>query len=358
MTMNGISRRTFVRSAALATGGLLAACSRTSKPTTPRRLVIDDPGGDWQKAAIEAYYRPFQVETGIEVIHSEGEAPPGKLKAVPAGGKVEWDLVVLPAYLATRAAKDGLVDSINLRDLNASSFIPGAVLPHFVGNDVVATVMAYDKRKWPPGTAPRTWDEFWNVKQFPGRRAFSGSGYGPLELAVLADGASPQRLYPLDVKRALRRMNAIKPHVSVWWTNGAQLTQLMTSGGVDLVMASNAMIQSAIDQAAPFAIEWNQGMYQTEGWVALKGAANRENAVTFLRFALRPDRQADFAKRLGGRGPVNRQALASIAPARAAQLPTAERNLSRMFPLDVEWVAQNLDQLQRQWTDWKAGRTA
>ncbi|MBI4420210.1 MAG: ABC transporter substrate-binding protein [Gemmatimonadetes bacterium] len=350
--MSDLSRRGFVRSAAFAAAGVLAGCARGRGGD--RRLVVADPGGEWQQAAAEAYYRPFREETGIEVLYAARPALAlGKLKAMVEAGNVEWDLTILADYLSYRGASDGLIEPIEAGGFDTSSLIPRAVLPHFVGNDVFATVMAHDIRKWPAGGGPRTWADFWNVRRFPGRRAMSGIGYGPLEFALLADGVPMDRLYPLDVNRALRKMDQIQAHVSVWWTTGAQQSQLMSTGEVDLILGWNARLQHAIDQGAPFAIEWNQGMYQVEGWVIPKGAAHRADALAFLRFALRADRQAEFASRLAY-GPVNLRALAEVGAARASLLPTFEGNLSRMFAMDARWAAEHVDDLQSRWTHWKA----
>ncbi len=215
-----------------------------------------------------------------------------------------------------------------------------------------ATVMAYSTRKWPAGQGPKTWADFWDVKRFPGRRAMAGIGYGPLEFALLADGVPTDRLYPLDVERALEKMNEIKPHVTVWWTAGAQQAQLMTNEEVDLIQGWNGRLQSAIDNGAPFVIEWNQGTYQMEGWVIPRGAPNADTAVRFLNFALRPELQAEFARHLPY-GPVNRKALALVPPERARQLPTYEANLGKMAVVDARWVAENADALQARWTEWK-----
>jgi putative spermidine/putrescine transport system substrate-binding protein len=156
----------------------------------------------------------------------------------------------------------------------------------------------------------------------------------------------------LDVDRALAKMSSIAPHVAVWWTTGAQQVQLMGTGEVDLIMGWNARLQSAVDQGAPFAIEWNQGMYQAEGWVIPRGAVHRAAALRFIGFALRPDRQAAFTQRLAY-GPVNRAALELLPQARAALLPTYQPNLERMFAVDARWVAERVDELQNRWTSWK-----
>ena len=56
-----------------------------------------------------------------------------------------------------------------------------------------------------------------------------------LEIALMADGVAPKDLYPLDLDRAFRKLDEIKDHIAVWWTGGAQSTQLLESGEVDMI---------------------------------------------------------------------------------------------------------------------------
>ena len=36
----------------------------------------------------------------------------------------------------------------------------------------------------------------------------------------MADGVAPDKLYPLDVDRAFKKLEEIKPNITVWWTSG------------------------------------------------------------------------------------------------------------------------------------------
>jgi putative spermidine/putrescine transport system substrate-binding protein len=53
-------------------------------------------------------------------------------------------------------------------------------------------------------------------------------------VALLADGVEPSKLYPLDVDRALKKIEAIKPNINVWWSSGPQLALLLKDGEIDL----------------------------------------------------------------------------------------------------------------------------
>ena len=62
--------------------------------------------------------------------------------------------------------------------------LPGTCGRYGVLYLVGAQVLAYDTRAY-KDRPPRTWMDFWNVKDFPGRRALSNSG-GPFATIVSA----------------------------------------------------------------------------------------------------------------------------------------------------------------------------
>ncbi len=58
---------------------------------------------------------------------------------------------------------------------------------------------------------------------FPGPRTLADqkAGGAELEFALLADGVPKDKLYPIDVQRALKSLDRIKKNVVKWWDTGA-----------------------------------------------------------------------------------------------------------------------------------------
>ena len=79
----------------------------------------------------------------------------------------------------------------------------------------LGTNLVYRKDKFPNG-GPQSWADFWDVKKFPGSRCFYDRSFSCLAFALLADGVPADKLYPMDVDRAFRKMSEIKPHIKVW----------------------------------------------------------------------------------------------------------------------------------------------
>ena len=61
------------------------------------------------------------------------------------------------------------------------------------------------------GKAPLTWPDFWDAKKFPGPRGYYNAPTYSLEFALIADGVPKDKLYPIDVPRALKSLDRVKP---------------------------------------------------------------------------------------------------------------------------------------------------
>jgi len=321
-------------------------------------VIVTDPGGEWQAAAKAAFYTPFQATTGTTVRFASRPSQPldqplVELEDMALAHNVRWDVTNLADYLIYRGGKAGILQPIDYRGMNTAGMPEDALMPYGVRLDASASIMACSTRRWPAGQGPQSWADFWDVARFPGRRAMSGIGYGPLEFALLADGVPVEKLYPLDIERALAKMSEIKPHIAVWWRSGAQQEQLMREGAVDLIQGSSSRLYAGIAGGGPFHPQWNQGMYQWEGWVIPKRAPHAAEAADFVAFTMQPKQQAMFAEHIAY-GPSNQDALAAIPKERQAILPTYPPNLERLFQADAEWVADNLDTLTLAWTKWRA----
>ena len=53
--------------------------------------------------------------------------------------------------------------------------------------------------------------------------------------------------------------------VAVWWTSGAQNTQILQSGEIDMSDTWSARAFAAIESGAPVNIVW-KGLYSIDGW--------------------------------------------------------------------------------------------
>src|SRR5262249_10424586 len=212
--------------AALAIAAPLPVCAQA------KRIVYATWGGTWEKAMREAWFDPFTKATGIEVVTAQGNTY-GKFRAMVEAGKVEWDVVeVLPDFQYI-GAKDDLIQKLDFKTIDTSKILKGGdfVTDRSVPQVLWTRTMFYNTKQFTAESHPKSWADVWDVKKFPGKRTFSSanpnSGY--LEAALLADGVAPDKLFPLDVDRALKSLTRIKDDI-IWYNSNAQAEQFMTDG--------------------------------------------------------------------------------------------------------------------------------
>jgi putative spermidine/putrescine transport system substrate-binding protein len=313
-------------------------------------ITVADPGGPFAIGYRKAFYDPFTAETGIEVVSVARDAEPtAQFKSIVETGSYIWDVCTLTLSARLILEQQDLLDPIDVDPALTADFMPEAVKPNWLGTDVYATVFGF--RTDAIEKAPSNWAEFWDVEAFPGRRSLRKNPIDTLEQALMADGVAPADLYPLDVDRAFAKLDQIKDQITVWWTGGAQTSQLLQSGEVDLISGWNARLQSAIDSGAPAEIVWSQGLYSIEGWGLPKGGPKADAARQFVAFCARPEQQAKFTDDLSY-GPTNLKAYSYIDPQRAKVLTTAPENLAGMRVADEAWWQQNRAEMTERFNLW------
>lgn len=337
-----ISRRTLLLGATAS----LALPMINRKAWANESLIVADPGGPFTQGYRVAFYDDFTAETGIKIQDVARDAEPtAQFKSIVETGSYIWDICTATLSARLILERDGLLEPLNIPADAVTDVMPDAVHQNMLGTDVYSTVLAYNKETCPK--APTSWADFWNVKDFPGRRSLRKNPIDTLEIALLADGVDPKDLYPLDVDRAFRKLEEIKDHIDVWWTGGAQSTQLLESGEVDMIAGWNARFQAAIDGGAPAEMVWNQGLYSIEGWVVPKGSPKADLARQFVAFCAQAKQQAKMTEFVSY-GPTNLKSYDFISKERAAILPTAPQNLSKMsLASDPYWLEHRASATER-----------
>lgn len=336
---------------AVLAGSVAAIAAPSVIRAQARKIVCRDLGIG--TSFMDAYGRAFTQATGIEVQPITGANDPiGQIKQMVDAKTYTWDMSIVSRQVANQLAGDGAgyLEPLRIEDAAGYKALPEMFRsPVYAGNDVVATVLGY--RTDAVRTPPKSWADFFNTGVTRGRRAMRRNPVDSVEQALLADGVAPDKLYPLDFDRAFRALDRIKKDVAVWWTSGAQSTQLLQSGEVDLCPSWNGRIQAAINAGAPVAIMWDQALWQTEGWVILKGGPNADLCREFIKFALEPSRQAIFAKATGY-GPTLSEAIEKVDAATARTLPTHPDNRKSAILVDVDNWTANRDQATERFNRW------
>jgi putative spermidine/putrescine transport system substrate-binding protein len=207
--------------------------------------------------------------------------------------------------------------------------------------------------------------DFFDVEQFPGKRALKREPVAVLEWALLSYGVPRSQLYDLlstrrGMELAFHRLDAIRDHI-VWWEDAATPAALLAGGAVAMASGYNGRFFNArVVDNAPISIIWDGQILDYDAWAIPSGTDQPELAEYFVRFATLPDRMAQQARHIPY-GPTRRSALRRIGlhpktltPMRE-QLPTAEHHLDTAIWQDSEWYAQTEALRTRLFEAWLEG---
>ncbi|WP_342644098.1 extracellular solute-binding protein [Rhodoligotrophos ferricapiens] len=355
----GLSRRQFLGALGKAAAGsaLLASFHGmlVSKAQAADAVTTMGWGGEWDQRIAEAYYTPYTEKSGAAVKVIPYSTP--KVLAMHEANAMEIDFILGAGLDTPMFVEKGVCQKLDWTVVDKSALTPNQLAygDYAIGGSTLSYVMAYNKNRWPNGDHPKTWADFWDVEKFPGPRAFGRyTAYPTIEFALLADGVPMDQLYPLDVDRAFRSLDKIKPHIVSWWESGGQQQQMMEDQEVDLLYVWNGRGTVTIrDNGAPFAFEWNQAAYQgeVEAWLAMKGGPNPTGAMQIMNWLGRPEPQAAFA-RLMYYGPTNLKAYDLLDKELAEILPSYPANLEKQFHIDWGWWAKNYEATQKRFEEW------
>ena len=312
-------------------------------------LYVNTWGGIWERCVQKNVFDPFTKETGIE-IRTVAPVSFAKLSAQVKSGVYEFDVTTLGAGEILRANEAGLLEAIDKAPIDKSKLWKGAVFQNGVGFDCFATIIAHRKDRFPNG-GPQSWADFWDVKKFPGTRSLQRYPARILPIALLADGVPVDKLYPLDIDRAFRSLDKIKPHIRVWWTQGQQSRQLLRDGEADIIGIWQGRTFELMDEGAPVAMTWNQAQIDKGYWVVAKDSPRRDIAWKFVESACNPERQAGFAREAVS-SPTNPEAFKFLTPEEARRMPTSPENYPKAFEQDILNFGGDIQEVAKRFDRW------
>ena len=323
---------------------LTTAVLATGAIAADKSVTIASWGGSYQEAQSKALFEPAAANTGIEV-KQETYGGMSDVRLQVSSGQVTLDIVASGSGSAARAAAEGLLEKLDYGVIDVSTFYSNLYTDYCVGGDVFSTVYAWNTDTYGEN-GPQSWADFFDVDKFPGSRAYRGTVAGALEGALMADGVAPEDVYSVlgseeGIERAIDKVRELKPHISVFWTSGAQHAQLMKDGEVDMTTGWNGRFDNAKKDGANVMYSFNQALLDYDCFAVPKGAPNRDTAMEFLNEISKPEYQDDLPKYITY-GPTNKAAYdtGEITADVAAGLPSSPDNAALQLPVSLDWYAK------------------
>lgn len=337
--------------AASATAALAAAGGARAQG---RSFTFCSWGGALSELEKAALLEPFAASRGASFSYAS-PTNYAKLRAMVEGGSPEWDLVDTGGRFIFEGA-----DYLQPLDMalipNAAALDPGWVTPRGIFTSTGATVMAWNTAAI-PGPGPQSWKDFWDVKTFPGPRGLYKPFYYSYEIALLAAGLAHRDIYPVTeekVRQALSKLKELKPHVTVWWTSGAQPPQLLATGELAMAAAWSGRVAAVMKDKAPVGMTLVDGIAWGNAWVVPKGAPQARLAMEAINAAIGQPSQERLLSD-GLYGPVLAGAAAKATPEQQAALVTAPANAARMLVINEEQASLYSKTYETAWTQFQLG---
>lgn len=355
----------------IATAILAASVTSVQAET---EMVIVSWGGAYTKSQNEAYHKPYMKNNpDIKIINDDSSSEAAaKLRAQAEAGKVTWDVVDVVPDAAIALCDEGLAMEIDHDKLLAAApdgtlpsvdFGDAIISPCFVPQIVYSTTIGFRTDKV-GATSPSTIADVFDTTKYPGKRALQKNPAGNMEWALIADGVATADVYKMleteeGVARAFKKLDTIKKDV-VWWTKGAQPGQLLADGEVVMASAYNGRLFAAIEEnKQPVGMMWDAQVFELDGWIIPTDAPNKAEALEYLKFATDTQRLADQSKYISY-GPARKSSAALVGKHAtlgidmAPHMPTAPANAKNVLFKDVNFWADNQDELAEKFESWLA----
>lgn len=355
-----------------------AAGKETDQPTTSikantdkqaERLTVASWGGAYTESQKRAYFTPFQDETGIAintVLHK------GKFEALSTLGEsssAKWDIVDIDPTTLERACKDGTLEKVSPSELEgakdgspaSTDFLPGTLHECGIPSVAWSSAIVFDKRAFKK-EKPESAKDFFDTKKFPGKRALPRDPKYVLELALMATGTEPEKVYAElstdeGIDRAFEQLERIRDDI-MWWEKAHQPIKQLAKKDAAMALAFNGRIFSAIVAAnKPFDIVWDGQIFDLDFWAIPKGSPHKDKSLKFIAFATRPEAMAKQASWFPY-GPVRKSAIAMVGKHpevnvnMATYIPTAPANFKRALRLDTIWWKEHGEKIRKRYGAW------
>lgn len=350
-----VTRRQF--NAALGLLGLgVAAGMPKDASAQAKEIVFANWGGIANTAYGNYLGKPFEAANpGVKVVMEPGAPTIGKIRAMVESKKVTWDICDGSAFYAMTLGAAGMLEKIDYSVVNKDLLVPGMALEYGVGPFTFSNVMAYDASKF-GADPPKNWGDFFNFQKYPGKRMMRRDANVQPEALLMGDGVAIDKLYPLDIKRALDLLKKYRKDL-VFWNSGAESEQLLRSGEAVMGNLWNTRAKVLFDEGkGKFNFTWNQGALQPGGLIIPKGnPAGGALAQRFLASCVSNEDALLGLFGFFGLGPANKRAATRVSADLRRFNPSDPDNIKLQFVYNSDWWFKNYADVNQQYLDTIAG---
>jgi mannopine transport system substrate-binding protein len=321
-------------------------------------IVVATTGGAYDRALKEVWFDSFTNATGIKVstVTATDAEQRTRAQAMASAGRVTWDIINNVDIIAESAQNRSFTRDLSAfcgqfearKDLVEKSCNPAGVRISFN-----ATLLAFNTQPFKTGI-PATWADFWDTARFPGPRALPSFNdpWRVFAAALLADGVAADKLFPLDIERALKKLDAIKRQIQLWWRTGDQSQQGFRNAEYVMGMIWGTRASALRAEGQPVGISYNGAFLLADTMQILRDGPNSAGAEALLKFYLdHPEVQAKLAEQLNVT-PPSLDAIAKMSESARANIPNSPEAFKGIVKHDSVWIAANQARMLEAWNAW------
>jgi putative spermidine/putrescine transport system substrate-binding protein len=366
------SRRQFLSIAAGSVGvvslsALLTACGSTGAGTstsnsaaavpsdvaknwpklTSKQVVIAGFGGETYQIRQNIDFDPFTKLSGVNVVQASWDY--GKFLAMVNASSADWDMIDFDGY-STVGLIDAKTPPAKLADwVRRCDLVDKAYQDYAAGSYAYSVVMGWSKSLH---QTPASWADFFNTSKFPGKRAFPKTIYaGTAEIALLADGVSKDKMYPLDFDRAFAKLDTIKKDL-VFYDSYAQGQQYMVQGSASMIATANSRMIELQSNGQDVDFTYQDAILYPWGAFAMpEHGPDPDAANALIDFLSTPQQQAAVAKNLF-LGPTVSAAFDLLSDDEKNKQPNSDQNKAKALTINTTIAAKQDAEYVKRFTAW------
>nr|WP_249812869.1 ABC transporter substrate-binding protein [Bradyrhizobium sp. 141] len=306
-------------------------------------------GGTYQDLLVRNVFKPFTEETGIKVNLIPGPEL-AKIRAQLLTGNVEWDVFLDAGAGVASGSRQGFWEPLDPSLFNVEDMVVPPKRDRVTYNFYPGGI-AWDPAKFGPGKHPENFADFFDLNKFPGKRVLSNRANNVMEVALLADGVAPKDVYPLDLDRAFKALDRIKPSIASWTNATPQTISLLQTGEADFSYAFSNRVKATTGPGGgtPLAFSFEQNLIYPSDLAVLKNAPNKENGMKLVAYFLRSEVQARVESE-AGTIPVSKKAIPLLSDDARKWQP--DMNRSNNLISNSEYWADNYEAVTSRFKEW------
>ncbi len=339
--------------AALSLSALSACGSSGGGSSKPSSISMVNSGGDFGTCIADTLWATYTKASGVKV-KASGLIDDGQIQAAVKAKNYGADVVYPSPALAADKTGASYLEPIDFAKITKADLVPGSYTKYAVSQDLYSWVLGYRTDKF-EGKSPASWADFFDTTAFPGKRALPGDVdvFAVVLAALMADGVKPADIVPIDVDRAIKKLDAIKSDI-IWYKNGSQGQQLLQSGEVTMGMEYNNRVDAIKAAGKPVETQWNQQLLVGDLIAVPKGNPNKSEAMDLIASIVSPEVNSKQLK-CAALAPSNTKA--PVDAKNAKLLPTSHLQgdyLVETSPAVQNYLTDHKDEITTKFNDWRS----